>query len=164
MIPVSTSESQPNRVRPDDDISLLGRIQWCDDRAIALLYDRHACVVYSMAFRVLGDATRAEQILSGIFLEIWRSPERFMQSADKLSPSLAMIARHRAVEMLLDKPASELDFASPYTLANQQERNTTREEACAAIEQFPMERRIMLDRIFFLDRPGRARRVAGELE
>jgi len=114
-----------------------------------LLYDRYATVVYSVAFRVLGDSALAEQILSDIFLEIWRSPKRFMQSADGRSPSLAMIARHRAVEMLLHKPVSELDFPSPYTLANQQVRNTTREEACAAIDQLLMERRIMLERIFF---------------
>ena len=58
---------------------------------------------------------------------------------------MAIIARNRAVEMLLHKPPSDL----PYGVANHQERNATREAACAAIDKLPMDRRIMLESVFF---------------
>jgi DNA-directed RNA polymerase specialized sigma24 family protein len=138
----------------NEDGALLKRVQRGDQQAIAALYDRYARVVYSVALRVLGDPAPAEQILTAVFLEVWRSPKRFMQITGSLSPSLAMIARNRAVEMRLRKPPSDLAFAAPYGLLNQQERNTTREAACAAIDKLPMERRIMLERALF---PGMTR-------
>ena len=131
----------------DEDCSLLKRIQRGDDQAIALLYDRYSSVVYSVALRVLRDPALAEQVLSDIFIEVWRSPKRFMQITGKLSPSLAMIARNRAVAMLLHKPLP--DFASPYGITFHQEWNMTGEGACAAIDKLPMDRRIMLEMAFF---------------
>jgi hypothetical protein len=69
----------------DEDGSLLERVQQGDEQAIASLYDRHSGVVYSIAFRVLHDPVLAEQILSDIFLEIWRSPKRLAQQTANLS-------------------------------------------------------------------------------
>jgi DNA-directed RNA polymerase specialized sigma24 family protein len=129
----------------EEDGSLLERVQRGDDQALALLYDRYSSFVYSIALRVLRDPALAEKILSDIFLEVWRSPKRFMQITGCLSPSIAIIARNRAVEMLLHKPPSDL----PYGVANHQERNATREAACAAIDKLPMDRRIMLESVFF---------------
>jgi DNA-directed RNA polymerase specialized sigma24 family protein len=135
-----------------EDGALLTQVQRGDLQAIALLYDRYASVVYSVALEMSGNPALAEQIVSNIFLEIWRNPKRFMPIAGSLSPSLAIMARNRAVEMRLDKPASHLAFTPPYALANHQERNVTREGARALIDNLPLDRRIMLERIFF---PGR---------
>jgi DNA-directed RNA polymerase specialized sigma24 family protein len=134
----------------DDDCSLLDRIQRGDERAIALLYDRYAPLVYSIALCVLRDATLAEKVLSDIFLEVWRTPDRFTQIADSLSPSIAMLARNRAVAVMLHKPVPEI--ASPYWLANDRARNLTREEAAAAMDKLPAQRRILLEGLFFHDR------------
>jgi len=63
----------------DEDCSALERIYRGDDQAIALVYDRYSIVVYSIALRVLRDPALAEQVLLVIFMEIWRSPGRFMK-------------------------------------------------------------------------------------
>jgi DNA-directed RNA polymerase specialized sigma24 family protein len=133
----------------DEDCSLLERIQRGDAQAIASLYDRYATLVYSIALCVLHNVTLAEKVLSDIFLEIWRTPDRFTQIAGSFSPSIAMLARNRAVAVMLHKPVPEI--ASPYWLSNDQARNMTREEACAAIDQLPAQRRILLERLFFHD-------------
>jgi DNA-directed RNA polymerase specialized sigma24 family protein len=133
----------------EEDCSLLERTQRGDRQAVALLYDRYSSVVYSIALRLLRDAARAEQLLSDIFLEVWRNPKRFMPIAGALSPSMALIARNRAVELLLHKPSSDFDFAFPYGVRNDRERNTTREAARAAIDELARERRIMLEAAFF---------------
>jgi RNA polymerase sigma factor (sigma-70 family) len=133
----------------DEDGLLLERIQQGDEKAIASLYDRHSGAVYSIALRVLHDPALAEQILSDIFLEIWRSPKRLAQQTASLSLVLAIIARNRATEMLRNKPASDIDFASPCGVSNHLERNMTREAACAAIDKLPSDRRQMLERAFF---------------
>jgi DNA-directed RNA polymerase specialized sigma24 family protein len=134
------------KTRPDEeDRQLLARIRGGDEQAIALLYDRYAGVVYSIALRVLREPGLAEQVLSDIFTEIWHSPKRFMGITGGLCPAMAIIARNRAVERLLQKPPSDL----ANSVANLQEPNTTREDACRAIDKLPTERRTMLEAAFF---------------
>src|ERR1700689_3107604 len=82
----------------NEDGSLLERVQQGDEQAIAILYDRHSSIVYSIAFRVLHDPALAEQILSDIFLDVWRSPKRFMKHQGSLCLAMAIIARNRAIE------------------------------------------------------------------
>jgi DNA-directed RNA polymerase specialized sigma24 family protein len=133
----------------DEDSSLLERVQQGDEQAIALLYDRHSGAVYSIALRVLHDPALAEQILSDIFLEVWRSPERLAQQTGSLSLALAIIARNRACGVLRHKPEPDVDFASSYGVSHHGERNMTRAAACAAIDELATERRQMLERAFF---------------
>jgi DNA-directed RNA polymerase specialized sigma24 family protein len=128
----------------NEDRQLLERLYRGDDQAIALLYDRYAGLVYSIALRVLRDPGLAEQVLSDIFTEIWRTPRRFMELEGSLSPSMALIARNRAVERLVHRPPSDLSLG-----VNLLERNTTRDAACKAVDELPMDRRIMLEVAFF---------------
>jgi DNA-directed RNA polymerase specialized sigma24 family protein len=133
----------------DEDCLLLERIQRGDDLAIALLYDRHSSLVYSVALRVLRNPVLAEQVLADIFIEIWHSPDRIMQITGSLPPLLALIARNRAIGLLQHKAPSALDFVCPYGVAGHQELDMTHEGACAAIDKLPMDRQIMLERVFF---------------
>jgi DNA-directed RNA polymerase specialized sigma24 family protein len=133
----------------DQDDSLLVRVQQGDEQAIALLYNRHSGVVYSIALRVLHDPAVAERILSDIFLEVWRSPERYAQQTGGLSLSLAIIARNRAFEMLGHKPGSDVDFGVSFGVSKHRGRDVTRAAACAAIDELPKDRRQMLERALF---------------
>jgi len=133
----------------NDDRSLLRRIQQRDDKALASLYDRYAGIVYSIALRVLRDPAPAEQVLSDIFLGIWHEPHRWMQIPRGLSFPMVMMARNRALTILLRKPVADPDFSSPHWTANHHEPNVTREQACAALDKFPPERRLLLETLFF---------------
>ena len=135
----------------DDDCALLDRTGHGDQQALASLYDRHAGIVYSIALRLLGDPSRAEMVLSDIFLEIWRNPGRFMPIAHSLSPSIAMIARNWASAVLDNMPVPAIDFASPRSFASLQSLPITCEEAALAIEQLPIERRNRIERVWFHD-------------
>ena len=135
--------------RPDeDDRSLLERIERGDEPAFSLLYDLYASVIYSIAVRVLRDPGLAEKMVSEAFIEIWRQPGRFMGIKGSLTCAMVLMARNRAVAMLLGKPAPDFDGALPHWVLNQ-DRTMTREEACAAIDQLPGEQRVMLEKAFF---------------
>jgi len=121
---------------------------------MAVLYDRHAGVIYSMALRVLKDSPLAEQVVSDIFLEIWRDPAHFMQIGQSFCPSMVMLARSRAVAMLLHKPDAGFEFPSlpnyggdPFVSLTHWKM--TPEEACAAIAKLTAERRSFLEKLFF---------------
>jgi hypothetical protein len=72
-----------------------------------------------------------------------------MKITGNLSFSLIMIARSRAVAMLLHKSASDPGLTVPHWVAKHPELKMTREEACAEIDKMPVERRRMLEREFF---------------
>ncbi len=109
----------------DEDRLLLERVGRRDQQAIASLYDRHAGVVYSIALRVLNDSVLAEELLSDIFLEVWRMPNRFLQGAGGLSASMALMAGNRALAMRLQPSSSELERAPLFGLADYDPRHTT---------------------------------------
>src|SRR5690348_2161088 len=50
--------------------------RWRED-ALAESYRRHGGAVYSLARRVLGDDSRAEEVTQEVFLRLWQRPERF---------------------------------------------------------------------------------------
>ncbi|MHB1937002.1 MAG: GAF domain-containing protein [Acidobacteriaceae bacterium] len=133
----------------DEDRSLLERIQRGDELALALLYDRYSSVVYSIALRMLQDTAAAERVLIDIFVAMWRDTGGLKLSANNLSLSMAMIARNRAVAMLAHRSASDWEFTSPSWVSNYPEWDMTHEEACAALNKLPMERRTMLERALF---------------
>lgn len=131
----------------EDDRSLLKRIQGGNDDALASLYDRYASVVYSIALRVLSEPALAEQVLSDIFMEIWRCPGRFMEITGSLSFSLVMMTRNRAVATLRHTPAPDPEV--PDWIIQHPGLNMTREEACAEIDKMPVGWRMTLERLFF---------------
>ncbi|HJX00271.1 MAG TPA: sigma factor, partial [Terriglobales bacterium] len=82
------------------DSMLISRIRAGDEDALALLHDRYAQVVYSVALRVLAETTQAEDILQELFLQLWRNPQAFDSNRGSLGAWLAVIARHRAIDYL----------------------------------------------------------------
>ena len=92
------------------DSMLMSRIRAGDEDALATLHDRYASVVYSVALRVLGETTQAEDILQDIFIQLWRNPQRFDSSRGSLGAWLAVIARHRAIDQLRRRrPESDIE-------------------------------------------------------
>jgi RNA polymerase sigma-70 factor, ECF subfamily len=138
---------------PTPDAQLLVRVQRGDDQAMAALYDRYSKIVYSVALRVLRDASAAEDILQDVFLQIWRSPGSFTATKGSLGGWLAVVARNRSIDWLRrKKPTEEVEemtLASPLDLAKEAERNTMMDRARLAIGQLPPEQRRMLEMAFF---------------
>jgi RNA polymerase sigma-70 factor (ECF subfamily) len=133
-----------------NDSLLLNRIRQRDDKAIVLLYDRYSMAAYSMAVRVLRDPTLAEQVVSDIFIDIWRSRKPFMGvAATMLYPSIVLFARNRAVAVLIHESPPEIDFLFHLGVGNQQGWEISREKAHARIEGMSVERRTTLEKTFF---------------
>ena len=89
-----------------DDATLLGLVERGDEYAMATLFDRYSKVVYSVALRVLRDPASAEDVLQEVFMQIWRSPERFVASRGSLGGWLAVVARNRSIDTLRRKKPS----------------------------------------------------------
>jgi RNA polymerase sigma-70 factor (ECF subfamily) len=82
------------------DYELIGRVGGGDETALAILYDRYAGIVYSLAIRVLNDVGAAEEVLQDIFHQLWRTASNFDRERGTLAGWLLVMARSRAVDRL----------------------------------------------------------------
>jgi RNA polymerase sigma-70 factor (ECF subfamily) len=76
-----------------------GAIEGHDVAAFERLYDDHARGVFSVAFRVLGDPTQAQDVVQDVFLRLWRDPTRFDPRRGPIGHYVRMLARSRALDV-----------------------------------------------------------------
>jgi RNA polymerase sigma-70 factor, ECF subfamily len=82
------------------DAGLAARLTAGDDHALAEVFDALAHAVYGSALRVLGDNSAAQDVVQDVFVELWTHPGRYDPVAGTLRSYLAVLARHRAVDVL----------------------------------------------------------------
>src|SRR5215467_4708121 len=58
------------------DEALIGLIADGDKRAMQVLYARHNVRVYRFILRLTGNQSLAEDLVSEVFLDVWRRPSR----------------------------------------------------------------------------------------
>jgi RNA polymerase sigma-70 factor (ECF subfamily) len=93
---------------------------------MADLYDRYGRVAYSLIFRIVRNASVAEDLVQETFMRIWNQVRAFDPQRGALSPWLLTVARNRAIDYLrsvegrMNQNALELEriehpaaFASP---------------------------------------------------
>lgn len=82
------------------DEELMQLVQRGDPRAFELVYDRHGGAAFSLAYRMVGSRTPAEDITQEAFLSMWRSRVRYEPSRGSVRTWLLGIVHHRAIDAL----------------------------------------------------------------
>jgi RNA polymerase sigma-70 factor (ECF subfamily) len=82
------------------DEELIQRVSASDARAFEVLYERHATVAYSLAYRMMGTAGAAEDVTQDAFLSVWRTGDRYDPTRGSVRTWLLSIVHHRAIDAL----------------------------------------------------------------
>jgi RNA polymerase sigma-70 factor (ECF subfamily) len=82
----------------DADRAVLVRVAAGELNALELLYDRYRTMAYSIALRITGEATLAEDVVQDAFLGAWRNAGRYAESRASVKTWLLAIVHHRAVD------------------------------------------------------------------
>lgn len=82
------------------DEHLLARLIDRDTNAFATLYDRHNRMAFGLAYRMLGDASAAEDVVQEAFLSVWRQANTFRAGRSAVRTWLLSIVHHRAIDRL----------------------------------------------------------------
>jgi len=90
------------------DEALIGRIASGDKVAMQVLFARHHVRVYRFVLRLVRDQTKAEDLISEVFLDVWRQAGKF-EARSAVSTWLLAIARYKALSALRCRPDEELD-------------------------------------------------------
>lgn len=146
---MSTAGTQPSSA----DAALIARLRSGEQDAIAELYDRYSSLVYSVALRVLADSSAAEDVLQEVFMQLWRHPASFDARRGNLGPWLAVIARHRAIDVLRKRrpqtDVEEVVIAIDADLEGKAERARAAEKVRASLHTMPEAQRKALEMAFF---------------
>src|SRR5271166_1464885 len=94
--------------RQSSDNLLIARIATGDHVAMRYLFALHQTAVYRWLVRIVRDEALAEDILSEVFLDVWRQAASF-EGRSSVSTWLLAIARHKALSACRRRSDAELD-------------------------------------------------------
>jgi RNA polymerase sigma-70 factor (ECF subfamily) len=94
--------------RATSDEMLLQGIAGGDRTAMHTLYSRHNVRVYRFVLRMLRDTTLAEDLVSQVFLDVWRTAGQF-EGRSQVSTWLLSIARFKALTALRQRKHEDID-------------------------------------------------------
>src|SRR5258705_12668371 len=97
------------------DEALIDLIADGDKRAMQVLYARHNVRVYRFILRLTGNQSLAEDLVSEVFLDVWRQAEAF-ESKSQVSTWLLAIARYKALSAMRRRTDEHLDDAMAVTI------------------------------------------------
>ena len=99
------------------DAILVNRIAAGDRLAMQALFARHRTPVYRWLLRFVSNETLAEDLLSEVFLDVWRKAASF-EARSSVSTWLLAIARYKALSARRRRPDAELDETIASTVAD----------------------------------------------
>jgi RNA polymerase sigma factor (sigma-70 family) len=80
------------------DEMLVDAVARRDEGALAAIYDRHARIAYSLAYRVVADHQRAEDIVQEAFVKLWRQPHLYQPERGTFKNWFLQLVRNRSVD------------------------------------------------------------------
>src|SRR5215470_11138293 len=104
----AASRVQPPTPEISLDDRLIERIAGGDRLAMRTLFARHRLPLFRWLVRLVRDEALAEDLLSEVFLDVWRKAESF-EARSSVSTWLLGIARHKALSARRRRVHLELD-------------------------------------------------------
>lgn len=95
--PQSTTERDHNYAELED-VALVELMAARDPRALETLYERYARIVFSFAFRIVGDPASAEEIVQEAFFRSWQQATRFAEGRGTYVTWLLSITHNLAID------------------------------------------------------------------
>lgn len=147
--------------RQTEDRDLLARVTSREEAALAALYDRYHRVVFGLAYKIVGSAEEAEEVVLDVFNQAWRTAGRYDAARGRVDAWLFLMTRSRALDHLRARQrvarstaASEeeaavdvqLKVADPEAEALAAER---REAVVGALGSLPEAQRKALELVYF---------------
>jgi RNA polymerase sigma-70 factor (ECF subfamily) len=137
------------------DEILVERIAAGNKLAMQALFARHRTSVYRWLLRFVSNETLAEDLLSEVFLDVWRQAARF-ECRSSVSTWLLSIARHKALSARRRRAEAELDEKIEATVADPaddpevalQEKNRA-ELLRRALTRLSPEHRQVIDLVYY---------------
>src|SRR4029079_7392148 len=104
--------------RATTDEMLLQSIAKGDRTAMHVLYSRHNVRVYRVVRRMLRERTMAQDVVSQVFLDVWRTASHF-EGRSQVSTWLLSIARFKALTALRQRKHEDIEQEDVLEIADE---------------------------------------------
>ena len=141
-----------------DDRELLQAIARQDADALVALFDRYNRLAFGLAYRILGDAFVAEEVVQDAFMSVWRNAASYDFARGNVRSWLLTIVRNRAIDQLRGRFGRsqndvDLDTVAPLLAAPDEWDDLLSEIQAsavrAALRALPEEQRIAIELAYF---------------
>jgi RNA polymerase sigma-70 factor (ECF subfamily) len=145
-------------------LALIGR---GDQRAFGVLYDRLSGPLFSLAVRMLGDASEAQDALQDVFLQIWRRAPSYDPDQSSVFGWAILMTRSRVIDRLRargrrlrvvvssmdddDTNPGPVDASAAESAADTADRNEEALRVRSVLKNLPAEQREVIELAFFSD-------------
>ncbi len=130
-----------------------------DPKAFEVLFDRHADVAFSLAYRMCGRRAMAEDVVQESFLSLWRSGARYDRTRGSVRSWILGVVHNRAIDAFRretvrtrrdvpDEGVAERVQASERTEAEVERRDEAR-HVRAALGELPADQRQVIELAYF---------------
>jgi RNA polymerase sigma-70 factor (ECF subfamily) len=151
------NSKEPLRRLADEELMLL--VAGGDADAFEVVLERHADAAFSLAYRMCGQRSAAEDVAQEAFLAIWRSGARYDRARGSVRTWTLGIVHNRAIDALRRSSAHERRRASdegveetlvaPERTDAQAIDNAASEEIRSALGGLPSEQRRVIELAYF---------------
>jgi RNA polymerase sigma-70 factor (ECF subfamily) len=156
VVRIATAKSEGAQQTSDE--ALVKAIADGDRRAMQTLYQRHNVRVYRFVLRLTNNASVAEDLLSEVFIDVWRQADTF-RAQSQVSTWLLSIARHKALSALRRRQDVQLDERMASAIedpADDPETIVRNEDRSAAIQsclsQLSAPHREVIDLVYYQEK------------
>jgi RNA polymerase sigma-70 factor (ECF subfamily) len=139
------------------DEDLMALVRHGEARAFEVIYDRHCGVAFSLAYRMCGTRSAAEDVVQESFLSLWRSGARYDRTRGSVRTWVLGIVHNRAIDSLRrghdrrrasDEGIEERFEAPEHTDVEVARRDEAR-EIRAALDELPEEQSRVIELAFY---------------
>ena len=156
-MPLRRSSSSAVRALADEELMQL--VRRGEARAFEVLYDRHAGAAFSLAYRMVGTRSTAEDVVQEAFLAFWRANARYDRARGSVRTWILGIVHNRAIDALRrgsvhdrrrvsDEGLEDRFPAAERTEAEVARRDEAR-EVRSALETLPAEQLRVIELAYF---------------
>jgi RNA polymerase sigma-70 factor (ECF subfamily) len=141
------------------DEDLMEMVRGGDARAFEVVFERHSGPAFSLAFRICGSRTKAEDIVQEAFLSIWRTGANYDRARGSVRSWVLGVVHNRSIDALRRDSARGLNRAVEESFAEnvpaaeltdvEVERRDDADRLRHAIHELPDEQRKVIELAYF---------------
>src|SRR3989442_1457255 len=146
-------------VRALADEELMQLVRRGEARAFEVLYDRHAGAAFSLAYRMVGTRSTAEDVVQEAFLAFWRANARYDRARGSVRTWILGIVHNRAIDALrrgsvhdrrrVSDEGLEERFPAAERTEGEVARRDEAREVRSALETLPAEQLRVIELAYF---------------
>jgi RNA polymerase sigma-70 factor (ECF subfamily) len=141
------------------DEDLMARVRDGDAEAFEIIFDRHADVAFSLAYRMCGRRATAEDVVQEAFLSLWRSGARYDRTRGSVRSWVLGVVHNRAIDLFrrdsvrTSKDVSDDNavqrLAAPDSTEREAQRRDEASQVRVALADLPDDQRKVIELAYF---------------